>query len=228
MFQSPRRPRGPGGFSLLRRSLLLVRYLLSVLLVLSAAASAVEPDRAELHVTTSPPGAAITLDGALVGLSPRTETLSPGVHTLTAELSGALTSQTVSLVAGATRAVTLSLVPLTPPARPFPVIGTVTFGGGALALGVGLLLRFPAQAAGRAVSGLSQRGGSWDDQARELEAAGLRAQSRSWFFTGAGLAVMASGLIVAGLEWFGHRTGMPALVLLPTAGGGMLSWGARW
>lgn len=201
-----------------------MRGLVSLLLVLPAAAFAVEPDRAEVRITTSPPGAAVTLDGTLVGLAPRTETLSPGVHTLTAELSGALCSQTISLAAGETRLVTLTLVPLTAPARPFPVIGSVTFGGGALVLGVGLLLRIPAQAAGRAVSVLYQRGGSWDAQARELEASGLRAQTWSWFFTGAGVAVMASGLIVTALELFGHHPALPALVLVPTAGGGILSW----
>jgi hypothetical protein len=197
------------------------------MLVLPASALAAESERAEVRVTTSPPGAAITLDGALVGIAPRTETLSPGVHTVTAELSGAVTTQTLSLRAGEVRTVTLSLVPLNPP-RAFPVVGAVTFGGGALALGLGLLLRIPAHTAGLAVSGLYQSGGRWDDQALQLEQAGLSAQTWSWFFTGAGVAVMASGLIVAGLELFGHRSEIPSLVFVPLSGGGVLGWATRW
>ncbi len=176
---------------------------------------------------TSPASAAITIDGKLVGLSPRSETLTPGVHTLSAELSGAITSQTISLIAGEERKVTLTIVaPFTP--RPAPVAGLLTFGGGALALGVGLLLQLPARAAGREVSLLYQRGGGWDDQARRLEESGLSAQTWSWLFTGAGVAVMASGLIVMGVQLFGHRNDLPVLVLVPIAGGGALSWGAKW
>ena len=220
-------PTRPRGFFRFGRTLARVRWPL-LLLVCSISARAVEPDRAELHIATSPPAAAITLDGALVGISPRVETLNPGVHTLTAELSGAVTTQTISLVPGEVRSVTLSLVPLESPPRPFPVIGALTFGGGAVALGVGLLLRIPAHDFGLKVSGLYQSGGRWDEQALELEAAGLSAQTWSWFFTGAGAAVMASGLVVAGLELFGLRSALPSLVFVPARGGGVLGWAARW
>lgn len=181
----------------------------------------------KLHVVTSPPGAAISIDGTLVGLAPRSETLAPGVHTVTAELQGAVVSQTISLAAGEDRKLTLSLVHAFPP-RPAPVAGLVTLGGGALGFGLGLLLQLPARAAGREVSLIYQRGGGWDETARKIEAAGLSAQTWSWFFTGAGLAVMASGLLVTGLQLFGPRTDLPALVFVPSSGGGMLSWGARW
>lgn len=204
-----------------------MRRLLSLLLVFPAAAFAVEPEQAELRITTSPPGAAITLDGVLVGISPRTERVAAGVHTLTAERSGAVSAQTLSVTAGEVRPVTLSLEALLAPPRPFPLKGTLTFGGGALALGLGLLLQEPARAAGRQVSLLYEKGGGWDGPAREVEAAGLRAQTWSWFFTGAGLAAMASGLVVTGLEWFGHRD-LPLLVVLPQVGGGLLCWGGRW
>ena len=180
-----------------------------------------------LHVETVPPGAAISIDGALVGLSPRTETLPPGVHTLTAELGGATTSQTISLVEGEERKLTLSLIASLPP-RPAPVAGLVTFGGGALAFGLGMLLQISAREAGAMVKLLFERGGGWDDGARKLEADGLSAQTWSWFFTGAGLAVMASGLVVSGVQLFGHRTDLPMLVLLPTRDGALVSWGARW
>ena len=180
-----------------------------------------------LHVETVPPGAAISIDGALVGLSPRTETLTPGVHTLTAELGGATISSTISLTEGEERKLTVSLHAWLPP-RPAPVAGLVTFGGGALAFGLGLLLQIPAREAGRAVKVLFDRGGGWDDGAQKLEAQGLSAQTWSWFFTGAGLAVMASGLVVSGVQLFGHRTDLPMLVLLPTRDGALVSWGARW
>ncbi|MDP1825227.1 MAG: PEGA domain-containing protein [Archangium sp.] len=204
-----------------------MRRLAFLLVFVSAAAPGVEADRSLLIVATSPPGAAITIDGVLAGLSPRSETLAPGVHTVTAELQGAVVSQTISLVAGEERRLTLSLVHAFPP-RPAPIAGLVTLGGGALGFGLGLLLQLPARAAGREVSLLYERGGGWDESARRLEASGLSAQTWSWFFTGAGVAVMAAGLLVTGLQLFGPRTDLPALVFVPTSGGGVLSWGARW
>ena len=180
-----------------------------------------------LHIETVPPGAALTIDGALVGLSPRTETLTPGVHTLTADLGGATTSQTISLFDGEARKLTLSLIASRPP-RPAPVAGLVTLGGGALAFGLGLLLQVPAREAGNQVKLLFERGGGWDDGARKLEDNGLSAQNWSWFFTGAGLAVMASGLVVCGIQLFGHRSELPMLVLLPTRDGALAAWGTRW
>lgn len=204
-----------------------MRRLLPWLLLLPAAALAVDAEHAEIQVRTVPAGAAVSIDGVLVGLSPRTETLSPGVHTLTAESGAAISSQTISVVAGEVRSVTLTLTSLTPP-RLFPVAGVGTFAGGAVALGLGLLLQAPARAAGREVQGLFERGGGWDEPARALEAAGLRAQTWSWIFTIGGAAAMAAGLLVTGLQWFGPRTDLPALALLPTPEGALLSWGARW
>lgn len=198
-----------------------------MLALLSFTAHAVEPDRALLHIVTSPAGAAITLDGTLVGISPRTESLPPGVHTVTAELSGAVTTHTFSLAKGDERKLTLSLIPPKTP-RPAPVAGLVTFGGGGLALGLGLLLRLPAHEAAAAMQRLYDRGGGWDDPARKLETSGLAAQTWSWFFTGAGVAVMAAGLLVTGLQLFGPHTDLPVLVLFPTAHGAALSFGARW
>ena len=204
-----------------------MRHLGSLIVLLSALAQGEEPQPAVLHLLTNPPGAAITIDGKLVGLSPRSETLSPGVHTLSAEQSGASSSQTISLIAGEERKLTLFIVPpLTP--RAAPVAGLITFGGGALVFGLGLLLQLPAREAGRAVSLLYQRGGGWDDPAQRLEQAGLSAQTWSWFFAGAGVAVMASGLIVLGVQLFGRRADLPVLVLVPLSGGGVLGWGATW
>lgn len=199
-------------------------------MLVAAVADAAEgelPPSAQLHIVTTPPGAAISIDGVLVGLSPRSETLRPGVHTLTAELSGANRSLTISLAAGEERKVVVALaLPQTP--RPAPVVGLVTFAGGALSFGLGLLLQLPARAASREVSLLFERGGGWDDQAEQLEQGGLSAQGWSWFFTGAGAAVMASGLIVTALELFGARPDLPALTFVPLQGGGAFSWGARW
>ena len=78
------------------------------------------------------------------------------------------------------------------------------------------------------MSRLFVQGGGWDANAEKLEQAGLSAQGWSWFFTGAGLAVMASGLIVTGVQLFGPRTDLPMLAFVPLAGGGLLSWGLRW
>lgn len=199
-----------------------MRGLASLLVLISATVHA-----AEVHIVTTPPGAAISVDGALVGLSPRTETLKPGVHTLTAELAGAVASQTLSVTEDEVRTVTLALVAVASPPLPFPVIGAVTFSAGALALGAGLWLQGPAREASQQVSGLYQHGGGWDAQAQEVEAAGLRAQTWSWFLTGTGAVVMASGLLAAGFELFGHRQ-LPVLVLLPQASGALLCWGVRW
>lgn len=204
-----------------------MRPLCSLLVLLSALAQGEEPQPAVLHLSTSPPGAAITIDGKLVGLSPRSETLSPGVHTLSAEQSGAIAAQTISLIEGEERKLTLFILPpLTP--RTAPVAGLVTFGGGALVFGLGLLLQLPAREAGREVSLLYQRGGGWDDQAQRLEQSGLSAQTWSWFLAGAGVAIMASGLVVMGVQLFGRRADLPVLALSPIFGGGLLTWGANW
>lgn len=206
------------------RKLISVRCLL---LLLAFSTLAMAEERAQLQITTTPAGAAITIDGQLVGLSPRTEALAPGVHTLTAELSGALTSQTLSLTEGERRKVTIELQPVLSP-RPAPIAGLITTAAGALSLGVGLLLQIPAREAGQQVHLLFERGGGWDDAAQRLERAGLSAQGWSSFFTGAGLVVIASGLIVTGIQLFGPRADLPGLVLLPTPQGAVLTWGTRW
>ena len=197
----------------------------SLLLVVSTIAMAEE--RAQLIITTTPAGAAITIDGQLVGLAPRTESLAPGVHTLTAEISGAITSQTLSLAEGETRRLTIALHAVLPP-RPAPVAGLITTAAGALSFGLGLLLQIPAREAGQQVHLLFERGGAWDTTARRLEQSGLSAQGWSYFFTGAGVAAIASGLLVTGLQLFGRRTDFPTVALLPTPQGGLLTWSARW
>ncbi len=184
-------------------------------------------DRAQLIITTTPTGAAITIDGQLVGLSPRTESLAPGVHTLTVELAFALTTQTIALAEGETRKLTIALPPVLTP-RPAPIAGLITAAGGALSFGLGLLLQIPAREAGQQVHLLFERGGAWDTTAQRLEQSGLSAQGWSFFFTGAGLAVITSGLVVTFAQLFGRRTDLPSLVLLPTWQGGMLTWSTRW
>ncbi|MDP2269253.1 MAG: PEGA domain-containing protein [Archangium sp.] len=198
-----------------------------VSLLLVASTFVMAEERAQLVITTTPAGAAITIDGQLVGLSPRTESLAAGVHTVTAELSGAMTSQTLSLAEGETRKLSIALDAVLPP-RPAPVAGLITTAAGALSFGVGLLLQIPAREAGQQVHLLFERGGAWDASAQRLEQAGLSAQGWSFFFTGAGVAVIASGLLVTGLQLFGHRTDFPTLALLPTPQGGLLTWSTRW
>lgn len=197
----------------------------SLLLVISTLAMA--EDQAQLVITTTPAGAAITIDGQLVGLSPRTESLAPGVHTLTAELAGASTSQTISVATGETRKLTIALERVLSP-RPAPLEGLITTAAGALSFGLGLLLQIPAREAGQRVHRLFERGGAWDATAQRLEQSGLSAQGWSYFFTGAGIGIFASGLIVTGLQLFGSRADPPGLVLLPTPHGGLLTWSTRW
>ena len=189
---------------------------------------AMAEERAQLQITTTPTGAAITVDGQLVGLSPRTESLSAGVHTLTVELAGAITTQTLALTEGETRKLTIELNPALTP-RPAPVAGLITTAAGALSFSLGLLLQIPAREAGQQVRLLFERGGAWDTTAQRLEQSGLSAQGWSYFFTGAGVAVITSGLIVTGLQLFGRRTELPGLVLLlPTSRGGLLTWSTCW
>ncbi len=182
---------------------------------------------ARLQIVTTPPGAVISIDGELAGLAPREEVLRPGVHTVVAELKGALTvSETVSVVEGEARVLRLSLSPEAPGPRELPVAGLITTGLGAVVMTGGLLLRFPAEDAARQVSALYRRGGGWDDAAAQLELQGLSAQSWSWIFTGAGAAILASGLIVTAVQWFGPA--MPRLAVVPAAGGATVVWGAAW
>jgi hypothetical protein len=102
----------------------------------------------------------------------------------------------------------------------------ITTGLGAVVMAGGLLLRFPAEDAARKVSALYRRGGGWDDAAAQLELQGLGAQSWSWIFTGAGAAIVASGLIVTAVQWFGPA--MPRLAVVPAAGGATVVWGGAW
>lgn len=182
---------------------------------------------ARLQIVTTPPGAVISIDGELAGLAPREEVLRPGVHTIVAELKGALTvSETVSVVDGEARVLRLSLLPEARGPRGAPVAGLITTGLGAAVLTAGLLLRFPAEDAARQMSVLYRRGGGWDDAAAQLELQGLSAQSWSWIFTGAGAAILASGLIVTAVQWFGAP--LPPLAVVPVSGGATVVWGAAW
>lgn len=195
----------------------------ALVLVLSVAARA---EDATLRILTEPAGAAVSLDGALVGLSPREERLRPGVHTVTAERSGVAVTETLSLTAGEQRTVRLRLTALVTPPRTFPVAGTVTFCGGSLALVAGLLLQGPAREAAAQVSLLSARGGGWDAAARQLEAQGLAAQTWSNVLLWGGAGVMVSGVVTAVLELMVKAP--PPLVLLPVGGGAVFSWGMPW
>jgi hypothetical protein len=187
------------------------------------------PERATVHVITTPAESVISIDGELKGLAPRDEQLMPGVHTVLAELNGAqATSVTISVVAGEERTLKLELLPEHASPRPFPVAGVVTAGGGVLVLTLGLLLRIPAEAAGRQVTALYARGGGWDDAAREIEAQGLSAQTWSWFFTGAGAGITASGLIVAAVQWLAPQAPLPRLTFTPLLGGGYARWSVEW
>jgi hypothetical protein len=195
----------------------------ALVLVLSAAAPA---EDATLRIVTDPAGAAVSLDGALVGLSPREERLEPGVHTITVERSGVAVTETLSLTPGEQRTVRLRLTALVTRPRPFPVAGAVTFCGGSLALVAGLLLQGPAREAAAQVSLLYARGGGWDAAARQVEAQGLAAQTWSNVLLWGGAGVMLSGVVTAVLELMVKAP--PALAVFPVSGGAGLSWGARW
>lgn len=180
-----------------------------------------------LLVVSVPQGAVISIDGALMGLAPRTETLAPGVHTVTAELGDAQVQQTLTLAPGQQRTLTLRLAPAVVP-RPFPTAGVLTSAGGAALLGVGLLLRIPAHEAGVRVSALYRQGGGWDQAASALESAGVSAQTWSWICTVAGAGVLASGLVVTALQLFGGLGSPPPLALLVSPQGAMLAWSGNW
>ncbi len=205
----------------------MARFGLMLLVLAPLLAVADEPRPARLRIVTSPEAAAITIDGHLAGLSPRDEVLAPGVHTLVAELAGAPTlTQTFSLAEGEVRTLKLAFSSGPGTATPFPVAGLVTGLAGGAALTVGLLLRFAAEDAARQVNALTDRGGGWDQGGQQREAAGLRAQTWSWFFTGAGSALLASGLVVLVLQLRGP--GLPTLTLVPTGGGAFVSGSFAW
>lgn len=197
----------------------------AVLVAASLLAAAPEPV-AYLEVRAARPNAVVTIDGRLRGLAPRTEALPPGPHEVVVEAPGWVRRARVVLEAGQTVTLRYDLAP--PPAGPrrFPVAGLATAGAGALALTTGLLLRLPAEASAREVSALFRAGGGWDGRAAALEASGLAAETWSWFFTGLGAALLASGAIVALAEL--AATPPPALTLAPAPGGALLTWSARW
>jgi PEGA domain len=188
-----------------------------------------EPARATVHVITTPPGAVISIDGVLRGLAPRDEQLEAGIHSLTVEQRGARTEvQTFAVVAGEERTLRIELVAEHWPRRPFPVAGVVTASSGVLVLTLGLLLRFPAEAAARQITAVFQRGGGWDDQARTIEAQGLSAQTWSWFFTGLGAALTASGALVTLVKVRAPSPPLPQLTISPMPGGAFASWSVTW
>ena len=75
-----------------------------------AKAFTLEPDRAALTVTTTPPGATVVVDGAEVGKSPVRVELAAGVHKVSAKLAGRKAAEhQVTLVAGKDASAALAL-----------------------------------------------------------------------------------------------------------------------
>jgi PKD repeat protein len=80
--------------------------------VTSFAITSTAPSTGTLHVSSSPSGATISLDGAVVGNTPRQITVAAGIHTVSFLLSGfqPVTRQ-VNVEAGRTTTVNIALVP---------------------------------------------------------------------------------------------------------------------
>ena len=187
-----------------------------------------QADLAEVHLETTPPDAAVTVDGALQGLAPRTERLPPGVHVFTFEHPDARTStMTVQLVPGERRTVRVALSPEHPRVV-VPLAGTATLLGGLAVLTAGLLLRFDAEAHAREVEALARRGGVWDARGRALEQAGFAAQAWSWGLVVTGSAISAAGVLTTLIQLLRTEPAAPALTLAPLPGGACATWSLAW
>jgi hypothetical protein len=100
------------------------------------------PTTARLSVATRPPGAELIVDGKLAGREPWAATLDPGGHEIRATLKGYEKSRTeLVLAAGQERALTVELVPLSPPPkwykRWYTWTAVAVVAAGAVAAGVG-------------------------------------------------------------------------------------------
>jgi len=105
---------------------------------------AAPPAGGTLRVVTVPPGAAVQVDGSAVGTTPLERTNVPtGLHTIRLSLAGyQVETRQVSIQAGATTTLTVTLTPIVPANQPptasfsftppAPIVGqTVTFDGSA-------------------------------------------------------------------------------------------------
>jgi hypothetical protein len=155
----------------------------------------------QLHVTSTPTGARVTIDGTPSGVTPAELALPPGAHTVTVTADGHReAARTVTITKGETSELDVPLPTddAGPRSRfPYLVIGA----GGALA-----------------VTGIVLYATSETDTGDKFEYRDTRA-------LGVGLAV--SGLAVAGVGaylWFkgGRADSAPAVAVVP--GGGYLGW----
>jgi hypothetical protein len=193
---------------------------------------------AELTVDSSPQGAVVTVDGALLGMAPTKAKLAAGAHEIVAELDGYPTKRTsVQLDAGQSRTVSLQFDPETEPRRAdnttdaaprsrFPLAGVIVSVVGLGLVGGGVGLNVSAHTQARLVSELYRVGGTWDAQAQAAQAAGLSAQTWSWVLTIGGAAVLATGVVLTVVTLAGNRPSEEAALWVAPSLGGFVVGGA--
>lgn len=90
----------------------------------------------QVTLSSSPAGARVLIDGAVVGVTPLTYSLPPGPHAITISLEGhADAARNVSVTKGETSTVAVDLAPESPPRGKLPVVG-LGLGGAMLITGI--------------------------------------------------------------------------------------------
>jgi len=168
-------------------------------------------------VECAPAGAKVAVDSAEAEACPLEVELSPGTHELVAQAKGHALLRTEVVVRPAEpRSVRLTLLPMAPPARPFPVLGTALLGTGAAAAVAGAVFAFRADAAAKDVTTLAAAGGTWDARAQSLQAAGQRDERLAWGLVLGGAAVATAGVVALVV----HQVATPSVEVALSAGPG--------
>jgi hypothetical protein len=166
-------------------------------------------------VECAPAGAQVAVDGAEGMACPLEVELAPGTHELLARAKGHALLRTEVLVRPAEpRSVRLTLLPVAPPPRPFPVLGTTLLGTGAAAAVAGAVFAFRADATAKDVTALASAGGNWDARAQTLQAAGQRDERLAWGLLLGGAAVATAGVVALVV----HQVATPTVEVALSAG----------
>jgi hypothetical protein len=166
-----------------------------------------------LRGQVSVPGAALTLDGAVIAPEETRADLfvTPGTHVLRATANGYVEAQaTVEAAAGALQDVTLTLVPVPPPRRsvvPGAVLGGVA--GAALITGIGLLVGTYAKVTSsrdlhaeiaQADHTCTPRASNYDTRCAEL--ASTSSDAKAFRNAGVGVLIGAGAAAVGAVTYF--------------------------